>query len=71
MCIYYPKTVGFTGGLVVKNLSANAGGADSIPRSSHTHTHTHTHTHAHTFIFILDASPLLVSPCILLGVLQF
>ena len=33
MCIYYPKTVGFTGGLVVKNPSANAGGADSIHRS--------------------------------------
>ena len=75
MYMYYPKTMGFPGGLVVKNQPANAVDTDSIPGSFYiyiyTYIYTHTHTHTHTYIFILDASPLLVSPCILLGVLQF
>ena len=33
MYMYYPKTMGFPGGLVVKNQPANAVDTDSIPGS--------------------------------------
>ena len=52
MYMYYLKTMGFPGGLVVKNQPANAGDTDSIPGSLYIYIYIYIHTHTHTHIYL-------------------
>ena len=54
MYMYYPKTMGFPGGLVVKNQPANAVDTDSIPGSLYIYIYTYTHTYTHIYIWTVE-----------------